>query len=124
MADKDDGDDETNFEDEFLRRNQNINDEKMHEIHKARGGFSCYCPICVKHLAGVRPQQSTLHKVPDALGKSKEIMESDRRFGQYFQSEEQDFCWLMKHLLSFNEKIKGCELLFPETVFFTAGRPT
>jgi len=84
LAERADVDEETNFEDEFLRRNQNINDEKMHEIHKARGGFSCYCPICVKHLKNMRPQQDSLHKVPDALRKSKEILEYDNRFETYF----------------------------------------
>ena len=27
------------------------------------------------------------------------------------------------HLLPFNDKVKGCELLMPETVFFDNGQP-
>ena len=35
-----------------------------------------------------------------------------------------DFAWFMTHLLPANDKIKGCELLFPDTVFFKRGKPT
>ena len=34
-----------------------------------------------------------------------------------------DFGWLMTHLLPCNEKIRGCELIFPDTVFFRKGKP-
>ena len=27
------------------------------------------------------------------------------------------------HLLPFNDKVKGCELIMPETVFFDEGQP-
>jgi len=30
----------------------------------------------------------------------------------------------MEHLLSFSEKILGCELIFPDTVFFKDGKPS
>lgn len=29
----------------------------------------------------------------------------------------------MKHLLPYSDKIKGCELIFPDTVFFENGEP-
>jgi len=34
-----------------------------------------------------------------------------------------DFHWLMQHLLPINEKIRGCELIFPDTVLFHRGKP-
>ena len=34
-----------------------------------------------------------------------------------------DFQWLMQHLLPINEKIRGCELIFPDTVLFHRGKP-
>jgi hypothetical protein len=34
-----------------------------------------------------------------------------------------DFQWLMHHLLPINEKIRGCELIFPDTVLFQRGKP-
>lgn len=30
--------------------------------------------------------------------------------------------WLLEHLLPPNEMIKGCELIFPDTVFFEKGK--
>jgi hypothetical protein len=33
------------------------------------------------------------------------------------------FLWLMEHLLPLNDKFKGCELIFPDTVFFSRGKP-
>jgi len=29
----------------------------------------------------------------------------------------------MEHLLPYSDKIKGCELLFPDTVFYVNGKP-
>jgi hypothetical protein len=29
----------------------------------------------------------------------------------------------MEHLLPYSDKIKGCELLFPDTVFYANGKP-
>lgn len=34
-----------------------------------------------------------------------------------------DFQWLMNHLLPINDKIRGCELIFPDTVLFMRGKP-
>jgi hypothetical protein len=37
--------------------------------------------------------------------------------------ERKDFLWLMEQLLPPSDKIKGCELVFPDTVFFEKGKP-
>jgi hypothetical protein len=29
----------------------------------------------------------------------------------------------MEHLLPYSDKIRGCELIFPDTVFYTNGKP-
>jgi hypothetical protein len=41
----------------------------------------------------------------------------------YTTIEEKKFVWLLEHLLPPNEKIKGCELVFPDSVFFSKGKP-
>ena len=30
--------------------------------------------------------------------------------------------WLIEHLLPSNDKIRGCEVVFPDTAFFVAGK--
>ena len=40
-----------------------------------------------------------------------------------YQGITKDFYWLMTSLLSQNEKVKGCELIFPDTAFFKKGKP-
>lgn len=40
-----------------------------------------------------------------------------------YTGHTRDFYWLMTHLLPFNDKIRGCELIFPDSVFFTRGKP-
>ena len=35
---------------------------------------------------------------------------------------ERSFMWLLEHLLPPNDMIKGCELIFPDTVFFEKGK--
>ena len=42
---------------------------------------------------------------------------------QYYQGMPRDFQWLMQHLLPINDKIRGCELIFPDTVLFHRGKP-
>ena len=33
------------------------------------------------------------------------------------------FAWLIEHLLPCNDKIKGCELIFPDSVIFFREKP-
>jgi hypothetical protein len=60
----------------------------MHSIHKARGGFSCFCPICIKHLDDNKNQEDTLNKIPDALLKTKKILNNDKVFDDCIPSEK------------------------------------
>ena len=41
-----------------------------------------------------------------------------------FEGISRDFEWLMRSLLPATEKLKGCELILPDTVFFKKGKPT
>lgn len=40
---------------------------------------------------------------------------------QHIGGFKQGFKWLMEHLLPPSDKIKGCELIFPDTAFFDNG---
>jgi hypothetical protein len=40
-----------------------------------------------------------------------------------YEGIPRDFLWLMQSLLPVGDKIKGCELIFPDTVFFKKGKP-
>ena len=51
------------------------------------------------------------------------MIKTDKYYKQ-FQGFEKNFKWLIDHLLPFSEKIKGCELIFPDTVFFENGAPS
>jgi len=39
------------------------------------------------------------------------------------EGESQKFIWLIEKLIPINEKIKGCEIKFPDTVIFHRGKP-
>ncbi len=40
-----------------------------------------------------------------------------------YEGIPRDFFWLMMSLLPTNDKVKGCELIFPDTAFFKKGKP-
>ena len=40
-----------------------------------------------------------------------------------YQGFSRDFHWFIQHLLPINEKIRGCECIFPDTVLFSKGKP-
>lgn len=35
-----------------------------------------------------------------------------------YEGLDRKFAWFIEHLLASNDKIKGCELIFPDTVLF------
>ena len=39
------------------------------------------------------------------------------------EGKQLTFVQLIEHMLPPNDKIKGCQVLFPDTVFFSAGKP-
>jgi len=61
--------------------------------------------------------------MPQKLKKSLSILENDTVYKGLYRGDERDFSWLMYHLLPYSDKIKGCELIFPDTVFFEDGVP-
>jgi len=67
--------------------------------------------------------QNTLYRMPKKLQTSLEIIKKDKEYRELYGGEKQTFSWLMHHLLPYSEKIKGCELIFPDTVFFEDGKP-
>lgn len=46
------------------------------------------------------------------------VKETDHLFDGHIGGQQQDFLWLMEHLLPYSDKIRGCELIFPDTVFY------
>lgn len=40
-----------------------------------------------------------------------------------YEGISRDFYWFMNQLISQNDKVRGCELVFPDTVFFKNGKP-
>lgn len=97
-------------------------DDKMLEIHQENGMFPCFCEICMKQSAPGR-NISTLKELPIRLKKSLEVRERNNYYQEHYKGEQQTFFWLMKHLLPYTDKIKGCECLFMDTVFFENGEP-
>jgi len=55
--------------------------------------------------------------MPEKLVASLSTIDRDNYYRRY-GGEVRDFSWLIEHLLSFSERIKGCELIFPDTVLF------
>ena len=95
-------------------------DEEMHEIHYENGMHGCFCNVCHNASKPGR-MHDTLYRVPAKLKISLDIRERDQYYKKSHGGEPQTFYWLMQHLLSYSEKIKGCELIFPDTVFFENG---
>jgi hypothetical protein len=48
---------------------------------------------------------------------------SDDLHGMLYEGIARDFAWLMQSLLATSDKVKGCELIFPDTAFFRKGKP-
>ena len=72
---------------------------------QAHSKYHCTCSICVKESAVKRFE-------------AKEDVHEE-----LFMGEERSFTWLLEHLTpKDNEKIRGCQLLFPDTVVFHKGR--
>lgn len=79
------------------------------------GGFACQCSICTGVVRVERRTQV-------ALTVSQDDMHGDLR-ELVFEGIPRDFEWLMRSLLPESDKVKGCELIFPDTVFFKKGKP-
>lgn len=113
-------------------------EEKMYEVHNAKGKFSCMCQVCQEDddgyqqadlslspdNAGLANLQKGLKEIPDKLRKTLQIIQTENRYERY-GGFPKSFCWLIEHLLPparSVDTIKGCELIFPDTVFFERGK--
>lgn len=75
----------------------------------AHGKFTCDCTICIEQT---KPDYNL-----DIYQNKLDVRE------QYYEGQEKKFSWLIDHLLPCNDKIRGCELLFPDSVLFMNGKP-
>jgi hypothetical protein len=48
---------------------------------------------------------------------------NERDESLYEAGEDRRFCWFLEHLLPINEKIRGCSIIFPDSVIFSKGKP-
>jgi hypothetical protein len=67
--------------------------------------------------------KNTQKNLSDIQQKRNEVKEQNEIFNLRVPGNERGFLWLMEKLLPPSDQIKGCELLFPETVFFEQGKP-
>ncbi len=75
----------------------------------AHGKFTCDCTICIEQT---QPERLDIYQ-----------NKLDVREHLYQSGFERKFSWFLEHLLAINEKIRGCELVFPDTVLFNRGKP-
>jgi hypothetical protein len=76
----------------------------------AHGKFTCDCTICYEQT---KPDYHL-----DIFQNKQEVREA------LYEGFEKNFAWLIEHLLPTNDKIRGCELIFPDSVIFSKnGKP-
>eukprot|EP00347_Sterkiella_histriomuscorum_P018862 403343887 len=92
-----------------LQLQQNTATQPTIKANHANGKFTCECTICLEQT---KPEYHL-----DIYQNQLDVRE------HLFQGMNRDFHWLMQHLLPINEKIRGCELLFPDSVLFQRGKP-
>ena len=61
--------------------------------------------------------------MPAKLKTGLSIIDRETYYKRY-NGQTKDFAWLIEHLLPFSERIKGCECIFPDTIFFKNGKPS
>lgn len=83
------------------------------DMTQCTGGFACDCTICMTQIRKERRAAAT------AMLSSEHIEINE----MLYEGVPRDFFWLMTNLLPASEKVKGCELIFPDTAFFKKGKP-
>jgi len=78
------------------------------------GGFACQCDICTSQVRVERRAAAAL-----TINNTDNIEINE----MLYEGISRDFFWLMHSLLPTNDKVKGCELIFPDTAFFKKGKP-
>lgn len=61
--------------------------------------------------------------MPEKLRVSLSIIEKDAAYRDEYGGFKKEFPWLIQHLLPYSDRIRGCEAIFPPTVFFKGGIP-
>lgn len=82
--------------------------------NQCTGGFSCECSICKSQI---RIEKRSTVAATTKAQQENEINEL------LYEGIPRDFFWLMHSLLASSDKVKGCELIFPDTAFFRKGKP-
>jgi len=81
---------------------------------QCRGGFACNCSIC-EGVVRIERRSFAAAKVDNE--NNTEINE------MIYEGISRDFFWFMNQLITQSDKLRGCELIFPDTVFFKNGKP-
>ena len=89
----------------------NLNGDELHKVHGAEGGFFCRtnCAACNFQLKNqaIEEMNAKVNPIETWINANKATIETEK------------FNWLIDHLLPPNPaKVKGCELIFPDTAFF------
>lgn len=83
--------------------------------HQGYGSFACKdCKMC-KFMC----EAHLNYVVIKNLNPMEELIKNDAA-----NIRSQTFNWLIENLLPINDKFRGCELVFPDTVLFLKGKPT
>lgn len=93
-------------------------EEARDDVQNAEGKFICPCSVCQKKM-----DKFGLKKMPKTLLTALSIIDRETYYKR-FEGEEKDFIWLMEMMLGPNDRVKGCEVIFPDTVLFKNGKPT
>lgn len=88
-------------------------------LTSCQGGYACDCDICLQVTRFGR--REAVECKPSGGGEGGENEDMNEML---YHGIPRDFTWLMHSLLASNEKVKGCELIFPDTAFFKRGKPT
>ena len=76
------------------KKTEREKEEEMHDVHVANGMFSCFCPICFQaSKPGINHR--TIHKMPERLETSLQILERENYYRKKFGGEKMTFEWLL-----------------------------
>lgn len=96
--------------------------DPMNQVSDDAVGNVCrQCTVC-KHQVEEEKLHCNLRKMPDQLKLSLTVLEREKNYEKY-GGYKKDFVWFMEHLLPYSDRIKGCEMIFPDTLFVKKGKP-
>lgn len=96
--------------------------DPMNQVSDDAIGHVCRgCTVC-KHQVQEEKLHCNLHKMPDQLKLSLTVIEREKNY-EKFGGFRRDFTWFIEQLLPCSDRIKGCEMIFPDTLFIKDGKP-